>query len=242
MTYEALQHPIRWLFLLHALCGTIALLVFLVPLLSKKGGKLHTRAGWIYSYAMIFVGASAFVITPWRAFFDPERTSSSAGFAVFLFFIGAFTLCALWYGLVVLKFKKRREPSRTILHLGPPLALVVLALATQVLGVIQGNVLLIAFPFLGYLSAKGQLKYWLGSPSSRMHWWYEHMNGMFTACIATITAFLVTALPRLWPGSIAESPLLWIAPGVILGTVLNRWTAFYRSKFEEKVIVASGTE
>ncbi len=36
------------------------------------------------------------------------------------------------------------------------------------------------------------------------------MKGMFNACIATITAFLVTAVPRIWPGDFTRSPLLWI--------------------------------
>ena len=76
MTFLQLQSPIRWMFLIHALCGATALGVFLIPLLSKKGGKLHTRAGWVYTAVMIIVGISAYVITPWRAFFDPERTDA----------------------------------------------------------------------------------------------------------------------------------------------------------------------
>lgn len=239
MTFQSLQHPIRWLFLLHALGGAIALAIFLIPLLSRKGGKLHTRTGWIYSYAMIFVGISAFIITPWRAFLDPERTSSSAGFAAFLFFIAVFTLCALWHGIVVLKSKNRKTPSRALVHIAPPIAMIVLAIVTQILGVTLSNSLLIAFPFLGLLTAKGQLSYWLGTPQTKMHWWYEHMSGMFTACIATITAFLVTAVPRIWPGPIGQSPILWIAPGLVLGTLLNRWTASYRAKFGDVPVLGA---
>lgn len=231
MTFQSLQHPVRWLFLFHALGGAIALAILLVPLLARKGGKLHTRAGLIYSYAMIFVGISALIITPWRVFLDPARTSSSAAFAAFLFFIAVFTLCALWYGIVVLKFKSRKGPSRALAHVAPPITLIVLAIATQLIGITIGNGLLIAFPFLGLVTARGQLRYWLGTPQTKMHWWYEHMSGMFTACIATITAFLVTAVPRLWPDPIAQSPILWIAPGLVLGTLLNRWTASYRVKF-----------
>ncbi len=233
MTFESLQHPIRWLFLLHALGGALALAVLLVPILSKKGSKLHVKAGWVYAYAMIFVGLSAFVITPWRAFLDPNRTSSSIGFATFLFFIGTFTLSALWYGIAVLKFKMRKEPSRSYLHVGPPIILIVLGIATQVVGLLLHNVLLITFPFLAHFSAKSQLSYWRSSPQTKMHWWYAHMSGMGTACIATITAFLVTAVPRIWPGPVSESPILWIAPGLILGTALNRWTASYHLEFGE---------
>jgi hypothetical protein len=92
--------------------------------------------------------------------------------------------------------------------------------------------LLITFSFLGHITAKAQIQYWINEPKEKMHWWYAHMDGMFVASIATITAFLVTAVPRLWPGPIAQSPLLWISPGVVLGAILNRWTKSYRAKNE----------
>ena len=93
-----------------------------------------------------------------------------------------------------------------------------------------------AFPVLGHITAGQQLYYWLRTPNEKMHWWYAHMDGMFVACIATITAFLVTALPRIWPMPITNSPLLWMAPGVILGTILNRWRSFYKAKYEKAKI------
>ena len=235
MKFEIIQNPIRWLFLFHAICGALALCVFMIPLLSKKGGKIHVKVGWLYTYAMVFVGASAFIITPWRAFFDETRTESSIGFAAFLFFIAAFTLSSLWNGLRVLHFKKREMPNRQWAQIAPPIVLIVLGLATQALGYFHHNILLITFPFLSHFSARDHLKYWLGSPKEKMHWWYFHMNGMFAACIATVTAFLVTAIPRIFPNnSIAESPVLWIAPGLILGTILNRWTKSYRAQFGDQ--------
>jgi uncharacterized membrane protein len=195
MKFEIIQNPIRWLFLFHIICGAVALCVFMIPLLSKKGGKLHIKMGWLYTYAMVFVGLSAFIITPWRAFFDEARTTSSVGSSAFLFFISAFTLSALWSGLRVLKFKKRESANTELAQVAPPIGLIVLGIATQILGYFLQYPLLIIFPFLSHFVAKDQLKYWLSSPKEKMHWWYFHMNGMFTACIATVTAFLVTAIP-----------------------------------------------
>jgi uncharacterized membrane protein len=233
MSFLSLENPIRWLFLAHALAGALALLVFAIPLVSKKGGKLHVKAGWVYTGAMAFVGLSAFVITPWRVFFDPAKTTSSEDFSIFLFYISVFTLTAISYGLASLKNKQRKTTSRSIKHIGPPMATVLIGLLTQAIGLKSQNPLLIAFPFLGHFTAKAQLQYWLQLPKEKMHWWYAHMNGMFVACIATVTAFLVTAVPRMWPGPIAQSPILWIAPGVILGTIANRWTASFRAQFEK---------
>lgn len=233
MIFSTLESPIRWIFLAHALAGALALLVMAVPLVSKKGGKAHTKTGWIYTASMVFVGFSAFALTPWRFFFDPAKTTASENFAVFLFYISVFTLSAIAYGLTPLRAKQRKDASRALRHVGPPIATVLVGLATQFIGFKSQNVLLMAFPFLGHSTSVSQFRYWLREPRSKMHWWYAHMNGMIVACIATMTAFLVTAVPRLWPGPIAESPVLWIAPGVILGTILNRWTASYASQFEK---------
>lgn len=234
MQFQILTGSIRWLFLAHVLAGTLALGIFLVPMFSKKGGILHTKTGWIYTFAMALVGTSAIVITPWRMLFDPSRTVDSSDFSAFLFYISVFTLSAISFGLVTLKNKRRQETSRKLAHIGPPILVIVGGVLVQIVGMMHQNPLLIAFPFVGHLTSRRQLQYWLKTPTEKMHWWYAHMNGMFTACIATVTAFLVTAVPRIWPSDLGRSPLLWISPGLILGVILNRWEASYRMKYEGK--------
>jgi uncharacterized membrane protein len=234
MTFLSLQHPIRWLFLAHALVGSVALLFFLVPLLSRKGSSLHVRSGWIYTFAMVAVAVSAFVITPWRALLDPARTAGSERFAVFLFFIGVFTLSELWFGLSALGRKKRLGPTRDFILIGPPVFLIALGLLVQILGLLNGFLLLILFPILTHFSGWDQLTYWLKAPATKMHWWYAHMRGMISACAATVTAFLVTAVPRIWPIPITRSPVLWIAPGLVFGLILRRWTQEYETEFGDR--------
>jgi uncharacterized membrane protein len=233
MEFLALQGSIRWVFLIHVVCGVLALLAFTVPLFSKKGGRRHIQFGWLYTYAMVVVGVSALAITPWRVFLDEARTPGTMTFSLFLFFVAVFTLCCLHFGIVVLRAKGRVAPSKALTHIAPPVLLVVLSLVTQGVGLKFGNTLLMVFPVLALLTAKGQLTYWLTAPSSKRHWWYAHMSGMSIACIATVTAFLVTAVPRLWPNSFTESPILWVLPGAIGGYFLKRATARYRMQFGE---------
>jgi hypothetical protein len=118
-----------------------------------------------------------------------------------------------------------------LIHIGPSAALVIAAIVVEIVGIQSGSPLLIAFPFVGLSVARAQLKYWLNAPTEKMHWWYAHMEGMCSACIATITAFLVTAVPRFTDAAIFKSPILWIAPGLILGLVFNRWMKSYRIQF-----------
>jgi uncharacterized membrane protein len=233
MTIFSLHGPIQWIFVFHGICGALALSLFLVPMLSKKGGKTHVRVGWIYTLLMIGVGLSAFLITPWRAFIDPDRTTSSQSFALFLTFISVLTLSSLWFGIVALRSKDRKEPVRSLKYILPPLLLAVTGLMVEVVGLKTSDTLLIVFPLLGAFIVRGHLRYWLTTPQERMHWWYAHMSGMFTACIATITAFIVTVVPRLSPAPIAHSPILWVAPGLILSKILGQWTKSYRAQFKD---------
>lgn len=46
---------------LHILAGFTALIVFWIPLVTKKGGMIHRRVGWIYVWAMGIVSATAFL-------------------------------------------------------------------------------------------------------------------------------------------------------------------------------------
>lgn len=231
MSFLTLESPIKWIFIVHIIGGAIALAIFIVPLLSKKGGSIHVKTGWVYSFAMGAVTLTAFIITPWRMFFDPEKTSQSQLFSIFLFYISFFTVAMLLHGILVLKFKNRKIPLKSFTYLALPILTVLLGVSVQWIGYRADHTLLMIFPLLGHGAAIAQLRYWLTTPKLKMHWWYEHMNSMFGACIATITAFLVTAIPRIIPGS-TENIFLWITPGIVLGTISNRWIASYKAKYE----------
>lgn len=231
MQFSVIPGAIRWLFLAHALMGAVALFTFLIPILTRKGGRVHVRVGWVYSVAMIFVSVSALAILPWRMAVDPSRSVSSQTFAAFLGFVALFTLASLNHGLRALRRKQRTEGSREWIDLGPPALVILAGLATQFAGLHYGSRLLLFFPFLGYGVSVQQLAYWGRAPREPKHWWLAHMEGMFVACIATVTAFLVTAMPRLVSGFPSDSLWLWIAPGAVLGTASNRWSAYYRKKF-----------
>ena len=51
---------------LHVLGGFVALVSLPVPLLAKKGGVLHVRAGRVYVGAMVLASSSAIAIAPVR--------------------------------------------------------------------------------------------------------------------------------------------------------------------------------
>ncbi len=59
----------------------------------------------------------------------------------------------------------------------------------------------------------------LEKPASRRAWLFAHVNGMGTAAIGAVTAFVVINASRWTPG--APTLLVWVLPGVVGGVMLT---------------------
>lgn len=223
MLFEAARY-------LHILAGFTALLIFWVPIVTKKGGKAHVRTGWIYTAAMGIVAISALTMGLWRLFADPAADLDRKAFSVFLIFIAIVSSASAWYGLRVLRFKKRRGRHQNAADLLFSLLLVGGGIAISLYGYLIDFALLIWFPLIGIFLGTTQLLYWLRPPRTNMHWLFEHLSGMMGCCIATITAFLVFGAPRLLSVP-SVSPLLWFLPTILLTPVIIGFYAYYRRKY-----------
>lgn len=215
----------------HVLGGALALACFTIPLFSRKGGRLHARSGWIYAGAMILVAMSAFIITPWRYFIDPSGTDSSRAFSFFLFFIALFSLTSLQQGIVVFRYKNRPGKVLSIGSLGMPLVLAVFSILMLVMGLTSRNWLFVIFSSLAGRTAMKQIKYWQNPPTHSKDWWFFHLENMFICCIATVTAFAVTAIPRLFPSTNLSSVWIWLAPTIIMVPWMTWFTRKYETQF-----------
>lgn len=194
------------LLLSHIATATIALPTGLIPILAKKGGTIHRKAGLIYYYAMFGVAISALLMTvlKWNPFL-----MCLGVFAMYLTYTGK---RALWY----MRQKEQYKPglqdripafiallagiamlAYTILqyyrHLGAPISVL------QVFGMIQ------------LVAATGDLrtlnKTELFKPGN-IHWLRQHVARMGGAYISTVTAFLVV--------NVTFSPgwVVWLSPTV----------------------------
>ncbi|WP_312115588.1 DUF2306 domain-containing protein [Brevibacillus reuszeri] len=216
--------------LVHIIAGFTALLVFWIPIVTKKGGKEHLRSGWVYVVAMGAVAVSALIMGIWRIGFDPDKTVESVAFAWFLIFISILSSATAWYGVRVLRFKNRKAAHRQIVDVMFPALLVGSGAAISIYGAVIHFPLLTWFPLVGIFLGASQLIYWLRTPKARMHWWFEHMGGMLGCCIATITAFTVFGAPRLLNIS-SVHPLVWFIPTIVLVPVIVGFSRYYRKKF-----------
>jgi len=209
----------------HIAAGSVALASMWVPMVARKGGVLHRRAGWVFVAAMATVAISAVILAGGRLFLDPRPAAKAAG--VFLLYIALLTSTAVSSGVRVLRAKHRTAAHRNWWDLGLPALLAISSLAVAAFALVTRQPLFGAFSLVGIINGVSNLRYWLRPPSSRMHWWFAHMNGMLGGCIAAVTAFVVVNAGNLG----APQLVAWLTPSVVgsVGTAI--WTRYYQRRF-----------
>jgi uncharacterized membrane protein len=207
----------------HIAAGSIALASMLVPVVTRKGGVLHRRAGRVFVVSMSAVSASAIILSLIRLLFDPDNMTG----ALFLGYLGVLTGSNASLGIRAIRTKSRTGASRNWWDLGVAGALLAGGIGLFVYGTSVRQPLLIAFSIVGVLTGAGNLWYWL-TPPSRMRWWFEHMNAMLGGCIGGTTAFLVQLASRIGDDTIA----VWLAPTVIGVPAIAIWNVYYQRRFQ----------
>jgi uncharacterized membrane protein len=228
----ALEFIFNGLRILHIIGGFVALFVFWVPIVTKKGGKLHNRFGWIYVYGMIVVAISAFYMGFYRIVIDPSASKELISFSWFLIFISILSSASAYYGLRVLRYKNRKKTHTHPLDLAFPSLLLTSGIGISIYGFVHEFPLLSWFPIVGILLGMTQLVYWLQKPIRKMHWWFEHFSGMLACCISTITAFTVFGAPRLLNIK-SVSIILWILPTIVITPLIIGLGIHYSRKFNK---------
>lgn len=197
---------VRLLLYTHIAAGSLALLVGLVPMLGRKGGPGHVRAGRVYVYAMLVVAATAVLL----CLLQPLvlRRLFLAGVALLSFY---------------LSFSGWRAARRHSAEL-PPSDVVLAGLTALVgLGMVAAGIGLqaVLFGFFGgLLCAFGGLDAWRGlRPAASVPgaWLQRHIVRMGGSYISATTAFVVVNLGHFLPTGAPSWVGLagWIAPAVV---------------------------
>lgn len=218
----------------HIAIGSIALISGATAILSKKGGKVHTRAGMVYYLCMYGIGVSAFVMTLMK--FNP-----------FLMAIAIFALYLTYSGKKAIDNWRLKTAYTPTLKDRIPFYV---ALAT--------SIFMILFPliqmstrkelFVPILSVFGAImlnasvkdikKY--GNPANfqprNKMWLLHHIGMMGGAYIATVTAFLVNniIIDQWW--------IVWLSPTVIgsalIASAIIKWRKKLRMDVSKPVVAA----
>lgn len=218
----------QFLIISHIICGGTVLLLGLIQMLNRKGGKYHIMLGKVYVGAMWWICLSAISII------------SFYRFSAFLLVIAVLTFHSSFVGVRVVN---RKKPGSEKWYDW------VVAGATSLFGVgLVGYGIYVYFvvsqPILAFLcvgfgiltlkNGADDLRFFIKPSISEKHWWlYQHIGAMGGSYIAALTAFAVQNPNIFMPGS-SHQWLLWIIPGVIgtpaITIAIKRW----KKKLEPK--------
>ncbi|WP_207510284.1 hypothetical protein [Longitalea luteola] len=211
---------LKIMLVLHIISGFLSLACGLFSMLNKKGARQHRLTGKLFFYGMTGVFITATCI-------------SIARNIPFLFMVGFFSYylaCSGYRALYLKKLHLQQQPA-------------VLDWIISVTGIVAG-IALIAFSYVWFtqrgmwgsvpltfgtfclLSGWKDIRHFFKRPSGRSHWFFTHGSRMGGAFAATVTAFIVVNVQI---GSL--SWLLWILPGVLIGS----WTSIILSRYRKQL-------
>ena len=224
---------------IHIATGTVAIVAFWLPVLARKGGSLHVRAGRLYTWAMYAVSATALTMSA-AVLFDPvgvrfpDRNlpldqamavaSGNRMFALFLLMLGLLVLSALRHGMLALRARRGEDVLRSPSHRALLATLGVTGIAVGVVGWRNGELLLMIFSVLAVSGSVGMLRESLRATLTPREALVAHFNGLIGTGVGAYTAlfafggreFLSNLLSGQW------QILPWVAPAIIGTLAISR--------------------
>lgn len=232
---------VKIMLVIHIAAGFTAMVVGIVPMIAKKGGRTHNLAGKVFYWCMAVVCLTALYLV----FFKPS--------SLFLLFIALFSFYMCFTGRRILRLKKSKNQPTALDHwaaylaLGAALVMFGLGVQNVVKIFTTGTIAvfgMLYFFFAGILFSQARYDIvHFRNPEKRKHgnmeWFFGHITRMVGSYIATVTAFATVNTRNLpieaWWIDIAA----WTLPGIIGGMLIGRWVAYYKKKFEKKEDKAS---
>ncbi|RNC83806.1 MAG: hypothetical protein ED557_08515 [Balneola sp.] len=198
----------------HVLLGALCLISGLIPMFSKKGGKLHRLSGKLFFWTMFGIFATALLMI----FFYR--------FNYFLLVIAVFSFYMCFTGYRVLYRKKPGEQNwidwtGAIITTLAGLSFLYLAVTRYIdSGSIKPLIILLTvFGFLTSWSAiEDMIIFRKKNVDDKLWWFYHHMSAFCGAYIAAVTAFAVQ-MSGTHLAHLEYAWLSWILPAA-LGTPL----------------------
>lgn len=201
----------------HVLAGFTSLILFWVPVFTRKGGLNHRRIGNYYVYAMWVVVITALLLSV------NNLMSGRTVMAAFLGFLSLITARPLWLGIEALSNKKTSSHRYKLLQTILSAAVVLAGLALIAYGVALGGkgiaVFMFIFGGLG-VTAIFDLIASVRANNASKHWLEEHIANMCVTGIAAHTAFFAFGAQNVVSQIFSSywSIVPWVAPTVI-GTI-----------------------
>ena len=234
---------------LHIAVGSCALLLFWIPVFTRKGNLDHKRFGKYFAYAMYVVSFSGIVMSGLDLLFpltihaadldlSPAEAESASRqvreFGLFLLSLSILVLTSTRHGWLTILCKDDRSPLRHPTHLALNGSLFSVGVVLLIVGINTGNILFIIFGVLEVVAGTNNFRYIFRKTLRPKEWWIEHLSGLIGSGIGAYTAFTVFGGRQLFEQVFSSnfenmSILLWITPGII-GTIAISYSTRYYTK------------
>jgi hypothetical protein len=192
------------LFVIHIIFGSMALILFWVPIATKKGGLDHRKFGRHYANTMYAVAASGAVMALMvisapliikHQFVNENTDTKQLALNLrivwtFLLYLSLITSVNIRHGILVLKNKRQHSNMRQWPHLFSIGLLLVGGLVLFSLGVIFSNTLHMILGVLGAVMAIQTGRFCLAKSVSVNRWLVEHIGAFIGSGIGAYNAFM----------------------------------------------------
>ena len=219
------------LFIFHVVIGSMALLLFWVPIFSRKGSIDHKQFGKYFFRVMYLVAASgaamATMVLIAPLYFkghlmspgtDPDVFSSHIrAFWAFLLALSLLSYVSTRQGHLVFRLARENKLSdlRKPAHRLPIVFLAISGLGLLYLGATQGRTLHMIFGVLSVLVSIGSFRFTMRTEFSKFDVLQEHFSALIGSGIGAYTAFITFGARQLLQDWGQWQILFWIAPGII---------------------------
>ncbi|MEX0618180.1 MAG: hypothetical protein WDZ76_11345 [Pseudohongiellaceae bacterium] len=239
---------------MHAGIGAVALLLFWIPVIARKGSLNHRRFGRYFAGAMYFVAGSGLAMAGSDLLFplashgieqsvsDEVKQRLSAEIrhaALFLFSLSILVLASTRQGWLVILHKRDRTALRAPAHLLLCGSLVLVGLLLLIVGTATGQPLFMGFAIVELIVGVNLIRYALKAELKPREWWNEHLGGLIGAGIGAYTAFFVFGGSRLLEefltgGFEGVMIIFWTGPGVIGGIAIALLSRHYTRRHDQR--------
>lgn len=231
----------------HIAVGAVALLLFWVPVVARKGSPLHVRSGKLYATAMYVVTGTAFVASV-MVLIDPvgirrpgleldgeeaaELAAAFRMFSLFLLMLSVLVFTSLRHGIRALGARTEPGLLRAPPHRAQIVVLGLLGVAVGSIGLANVQWLLIIFGGLSVLGAIGMYRETTIAALSPTEAIVAHLGGLIGSGVGAYTAFFAFGgsrfLRELLPGQ--WQVLVWIIAPVVGTYAAHRLSRRYRKQ------------
>lgn len=228
---------------LHIAVGVVALMIFWIPVVGKKGSLNHKRYGLAYMWCMYTIAISATLMSIMvllaPTYFKADMLAGARypeaalnmvyGAWTLLLVLSLLTFNSVHQGRIALVTKTDRSYARKPYNVLVPIALLVAAavlLGMTIAGHLNA-ILGYVFSIGGMISALQSLRYAFAKRVAPNAWLLEHLGSMLGSGIGVYTAFFAFG-GRYLLSHLGEWQLvLWILPGVLGGIAIHFWSRRY---------------